>query len=371
MFDFGLKKNAFLGLDVGTSSIKIVELKAIDGRPVLSNYAWMKLGAGFSSEEEANTEHSQAMLSQCIRRMVKKSGFSSGDAYVSLPAFGGLVTMIEFPEMADADMEQAIRFEAHKYIPTSLDEVVISWEVVEKVPGTVPGAGGSAVPNEMVDGPNRVKVLLVAASRKKVVRYEGMIKPTGLRLRSIDIEIFSIARSLIGNDPGTFIIIDIGSRICSIMLVKKGMIRINRNINAGGADMTSTLAKSMNIDYERAEAMKVSDKDFFAADSAISFFTLESITSEVDRIIRAYAKEGEERIDKVILSGGTSRMTGITDYFSRKLGIQTVVGDPFARVAYDEKLKPVIGDIRSGFSVAIGSALKGVDEYLKKNSEKK
>ena len=110
MFDFNFKKNTFLGVDVGTASIKIVELKIVDGKPTLSNYAWMSLDENVLGKNEANSDYSQIVLPQCIKRMVKRARFSGRNAYVSLPAFGGLITLIDFPEMANTDMEEAIKF---------------------------------------------------------------------------------------------------------------------------------------------------------------------------------------------------------------------------------------------------------------------
>ena len=92
----------------------------------------------------------------------------------------------------------------------------------------------------------------------------------------------------------------------------------------------------------------------------------------MERIIRAYCKDnGKAQIDEIILSGGTSKLVGLADYFSNKLGIKTIIGNPFARIAYDSRLKPVITDIQNNFAVAVGLALKGVDEYLKNNLNKK
>ena len=377
MFDFNFKKNVFLGVDIGTASIKVVELTVTEGKPTLSNYAWMPLDGGVSGKGDDNAEYYQVILPQCIKRLIKKAKISGKGAYVSLPAFGGLITLIDFPEMAASDMEQAIKFEAHKYIPTSLDEVVISWDVVERETRAVPIIKEKAIAEDAPSGENndsgvRVKVLLVAAARKKVLKYENLVKLAGLELKSIDIETFSIVRSLVGNDPGNFVIVDIGARVCSISLVEKGIIKINRNVEAGGLEMTKTISKAMGIDLERAEVLKTSGKNFFETESAISFFTLELITGEVERMIRAYCKDGNrDKIEEIILSGGMSRLAGIADYFSNKLQIKTTIGNPFARINYDSRLEPVIGDIQNSLTVAAGLALKGVDEYLRSNLNKK
>lgn len=376
MFDFDFKKNIFLGVDFGTASIKLIELKVSEGKPVLSNYAWMPLSENILGKSEGGPEYQQNILSLCLKQIVKKAKVAGKNVYVSLPAFGGLITLIDFPEMAEGDMEQAIRFEAHKYIPTAIDDVVISWEIVERreqpeisLRETNQMMGGTS--KNKIDSGKALKVMLVAASKKKVLKYEKLIKDAGLNLKSIDIETFSVVRSLIGNDSGNFVIVDIGAQACNIVLVEKGIIRINRNIDAGGIEMTKTIAKGMGIDFDRAEALKISGNNFFSTESAISFFTLDLIIGEVERIIRNYYKNNENnKVDKIILTGGTSRMVGITDSFFNKLKIKTVIGNPFARVGYDKNLNLAIEEIGNNFSVAIGLALKGVDEYLEKDSKK-
>jgi len=359
MFDQIFGKNTFIGVDIGTSSIKVVELRVSEGKPMLSNYAFLTLGEEMLGKGDNNSEYFYAVLPRLLKKIFKKAKFSGRDVFVALPSFSGLITLIDFPEMASADMEQAIRFEAQKHIPTSLDEVVINWEIVGK--------------KQIRAGESALQVLLIAASKDKVLKYENLIKMAGLNLKSISLETFPIVRSLIGNDPGNFVLVDIGARVCNVILVEKGIIKINRSINAGGADMTKTIAKSMNIDSERASALKRSaEENFFAPNSAINFFTLELITGEVDRIIKAYAKDNEgQKIDGIVLSGGTSGMTGITDYFFSRLKVKTIVGDPLSRIKCDTLLEPVISNLRSDFSICIGLALSGVDSYLKAKNKVK
>ena len=375
MFESIFGNDTFLGVDIGTSSVKVVELKVVEGVPILSNYAWMSLGESMSGKGDMNSEYFYAVLPRLLKKIFKQANIKGKNVYMSLPSFSGLIMLIDFPEMADEDMEQAIRFEAQKHIPTSLDDVVINWEIVGKkqvlksAPDVNFNDGGLEKKDERkINSDVALQVLLIVASKDKVLKYEKLIEDAGLNLRAINLETFPIVRALIGNDPGNFIIIDIGANICNAILVEKGVIKVNRTINAGGLDITRAIAKSMGIDNERAAELKTSEKNFFEPNSAISFFSLESITEEVGRIIKTYAKNNaDKKIDTIILSGGTAGMVGISDYFSSKLGIKTVIGNPLSRIKYDQALAPVVSDIRSRFSICIGSAIGGVDEYLKKN----
>lgn len=362
MFGLDFGKNVFLGIDIGTSAIKIVELSISSGKPTLTNYAWMPIKSPFDSDGR-RTDNLEAIFVEYLKKIIKEAGFRSKNAYVSIPAFGGLITLIDFPEMERNDVDQAIRFEAHKYIPTSLDDVILSWDIVNDgrtENGAVSRDGDKGSSSKM-------QVLLVAASKNKVAKYENLIKSVGLELKVIELESFPMVRALIGNDPGNFIVVDIGSRICNIMLVENGTIRINRNIDAGGKDITRTIAKSIGLDEERAESMKLSDKNFFNKESYINFPPLEMILDEVSRIIANLSQEGKaEKIDGVILSGGTANLAGIDSYFSDMLKQKVIIGNPLSRVQYDHRLDPILRNQGIQFSVSIGLALKGISNYFKK-----
>lgn len=354
MFGLSFGKNAFIGVDIGTSAIKIVELKSDSGKPVLSNYAWMSFDGYFRKDDSSSTTY-EKVLPQYIKRIINEAGIKSKYAHIAIPAFGGLIMLIEFPQMDKGDVEQAIRFEAHKYIPASLDEVVLSWDVLN--------SGKNTVPNDAELEKEKLQVLLVAASKNRVGKYEKIVSEAGLKLESIEIESFSMARSLVGDDPGNFIIADIGSRVCNILLIEKGVIMINRNIDAGGKDITHTIAKSMAIGEERAEKLKMGGKNFFANDSYINFHTLEIIRDEIARTANAYSQDGSKlKIDSLILSGGTASLMGLTEYFTQSLKIKTIVGNPFGRIICDKKIEPALKKIGTQFSVAVGLALKGIEQ---------
>lgn len=370
---FGFEKNRFVGIDVGTSAVKIVEIEEVNKKPVLSNYAWVKVG---QSEGEIKTTSFDTVLPEYLKRMLSESGVRSRDAFVSIPSFGGLITLIEFPSMSDADVNQAIKYEAHKYIPTPLDDIVLSWDVVGRHGGQVvrkkselnnasvkTNASGE---NQKEKQGEKIQVLLVAAPKAKVEKYERLIENSGLRLKAIEIESFSLTRALVGNDPGNFVIVDIGSRVCNIILVEKGIIKVNRNIDAGGRDMTRAISRGMNIDEARAEKLKTSGKDFLNQEANISLPVFDLIAGEVKRVLESYYKDKQNfKLDGVILSGGTAMMTGIDQFFSKALQLKVSIGNPFARVEYNNRLEPKINEIKSQLSVCVGLALKGFEETVK------
>jgi type IV pilus assembly protein PilM len=351
-----------VGVDFGTSVIKIVELSLKKEQIHLENYGWVDLGVIPGSENsDLSSQISFDVKSKVmLNSLIKKLKPISKEAYVSLPSFVGLISLISFPEMKKEEIEKAIQFEAHKYIPTPLEEVSLSWDIVKKeetkiLPGQKPAAAASG----------KMQVLLVAAPKKEIKKYDNFFNNSGLVIKVIELETFSLTRSLIGDNMGTFLIIDIGSRTTNLVLAEKGLVLASRSIDAGGNEITNTLSDSLNVSKSRAEIMKKQKKDFLnGQEVSIVIPTLELINNEALRIISSYKEKNPDvRIDSVIISGGSSKMEGIDKYFTKNIGIKSVIGNPWNKIVIDEKIKPTIEGFGSSFSVAIGLAVRGIEEY--------
>lgn len=367
MFEiFSSKKGTrFIGLDFGTSSIKMIELSYLNHQISLENYGTVDLNSLINTNIENNKLQAGAKalsyeqkLNSALKSLIEKMKIGSQPVYVSLPGFVGLITIIELPQMQESELAKAIQFEAHKYIPTSLDEVVMSWEIIQQT-------STDSISLENQNNNKKIKVLLVAAPKRDVERYNRLVAGTDLNVSAIELETFSIARALVGEDMGTFLIIDIGARSTNIILVDKGVVSVNRNIDAGGNEITDTIMDSMNISQKRAEIFKKGTKDLLnSTESPIIFPVLELIAGESLRTINSYlGKNKDSRIDSVILSGGTSKMKGIEEYFAKMLSVKIIIGNPWKRIVVDEKVKSFVSQMGGAFSVAIGLAFRGIDDH--------
>lgn len=358
---FWFSKNTFLGIDIGNSSIKIVEIKAKNNKPVLSNYVRADLGYTdkFRMDEE--------IWQKCIKKMLKEAGIKGTNAYVSIPSSGSLIVLFELPEMSKEDLDQAVRFEAHKYIPvSSLEDVIISWDAIDSGRSLLLRDNKNRLEGKNNSG-KTVQIILVAASKNRVEKCEKVAKNVGLKMKSIEVENFAAVRSLIGNDQGNFVIVDLGAIVCNIMLVEKGVIKSSRNIDVGGKDVTKVISNSLQIDEQKAERMKLSGENFFNSDLGINFSFLEIVVGEIRKVLYNYYKTEEtNHLNGIILSGGTAGLKGIENYFSEALKIRTFVGNPLSRIEYDHKLDPILNKDKTKLSVAIGLALRGFEEYQNK-----
>lgn len=373
---FGSGKNYSIGVDFGTSAIKIVELSFKNQKTYLENYGWVDLGLASASSVmkpiamEAKSSYDKR-LQKYLQKLIKSMRLKSRGAYISLPGSSGLVILINFPAMSDEELEEAVKFEAKKYIPNSLDEVAIDWEIVgEKESFEKQGEISSNENSEKIGSIAKEKeILLVAAPKKEVIRCGNIVKDSGLNVKNVELEIFSLVRATTGNDSGCFLIVDIGSQMTNIVLVERGVIKVNRNIEGGGNEVTRSIAESLNISKQRAEELKKENKDLLnSREMSLVIPVLDMIANESLRIVNAYrAKRGENsRIDSVILSGGSSKLKGIEQYFSQKIGIQTRTGNPWSKVICDEKIDPFVEKMGTSFSVALGLAFRGIEEIKNK-----
>lgn len=364
---FKLKSNNFVGIDFGTSAIKIVELSLHDEKIELENYGWADLGAVFQIQDnrQMKMQSYEDKIRQCLGDLLKKMGLENKSVYLAIPGFSGLITLIEFPEMKTEELEKAIHFESHKYIPSSIEEIAMSWEIVGKRDVLQSPADAALAPNGAT---KKIQVLLVAAPKKEISKYDRLVSGSELTVNAIELETFSIARALVGEDAGNFLIVDVGSRATNIILTEKGIVKVNRNIDAGGNEITNTIAESMNISKQRAEILKRGEKDFINnRETSIVIPVLELISGECLRILSSYREKNKEsRIDAVIVSGGTAKMKGVDQYFSNALGIKAMVANPWRRITFDEKLTPFVNELGASYSVAIGLALRGIEEYKRK-----
>lgn len=351
---FGFNKPSFLGIDFGTSTIKAVEL-SVEGKDVyLKNYAEIDLSSVEKNREDTQGNY-DARVTTYLRALLERLQPGTKQVYVAMPAFIGLVALVEFPKMTEKELQEAIQFEAHKYIPSPLEEVALSWEIVGEVPGTEPDK-------------NKVEVLLVAALNKEVERYESYIKSVGFDMQLLELETFSLVRSIVDGDQGVYLVTDIGSRATNLVLVEDGLVKVSRNLDVGGRDVTRTLTEGLNIAEDRAETLKKSTNDYLnAPGTKLIFPALETIGAEMGRIIALHQTKHPDRpIDGIILSGGTAGLTGLVTYYGTLLKIPVVIGDPWKRVAHAPELEGAIKRMGTSFSVALGLALQGTNRAHKK-----
>lgn len=351
---FGSKSK--LGIDIGTSSIKIVELSSSGGRFKLENYGIFEMKGGTN----AGTDTSILKLPDeeivwGIKELIKKSNFHSKDVVASIPSFSTFTTVIQMPYLSEEDLAKAIPFEARKYVPIPLDEVVLDWSIVGIMDPSAAQAPQAGKPT--------VEVFLAAVPKDQTARYQRIMQAAGLNIVALELENAGLIRALLGNDLSASAVVNIGGRSTSMVIVNKGYERLSHNYEIGGFEITKSIARALNVSLEKAEELKrklgmTQSNENIIRESMASL--VDMMIFETKKTIATYEESKSQRIARVVLVGGLVNMPNFVQYFKEKLGREVFVGNVFSRIVHPQELTPVIQELSNNFSVAAGLAMREV-----------
>lgn len=387
-------KESYLGVDIGTASIKIVELSSLNGRPRLMTYGYADI---VTDIVHSKSEENQVKIVNSLKNVVAKSRVGTNLAIAALPTFSVFNSIITLPTMSEKDLALAIKWEAKKYVPLPLEEMILDWKLIKengvaKVPLTPleaskkkkfslfsfkktkpeeaegnKGAGVASAKIVKTTGPaENVRVLVTAAPKNLVSRYMSIFRQAGLKLISLETEAFALSRSLIGNDPATVMIVDIGSITTDICIIEKGVPVLNRSIDLGGLSISKAIAQSLNISLERAEQFK---RDFGVSLSTDNqpqginkniAASLSPIINEIKYVFDLYQGQAARPVEKIVLSGGSAFLPNLSGYFEDLFAKPTIIGNPWDKIVYDAGLKAVLDEVGSRMAVAIGLAMRDI-----------
>ena len=357
---FGLfKSKGKLGIDIGTSAIKIIELEKEGGRFALKNYGLFEFKNAESVSAAAESKQAQNILKLPdgeiiwgIKEVLKKAKIKATDAVASIPSFSTFATAIEMPYLSEKDLASSLPFEARKYIPVPLSEVVLDWSIID-------------IPKDPVDSTkqNTVEVFIAAVPKDETIRYQRIMQGAGLNLRALELENSALIRALLGNDLSPTVIVNIGGRSTSIVIVNRGYERVSHSYEVGGFEITKSIARSLNVGLEKAEELKkklgLKEIDENIINSAMKSL-IDMMVFETRKTITNYEETKNQKISRILLVGGLTNMPNFANYFQQKLNREVFIGNALARVVYPQTLSSVMQELSSTFAVATGLAMREV-----------
>lgn len=332
---FFSKQKSILGVDIGTSYIKIAQITHGSSK-VLDTYGIVNIGGKISDNAESSIHDTAALLAN----LMEQARVSTKECVVSLPNSSVFTSVIDMPTMTTQELASAIQYEAKKYVPLPFSEVNLSWSVISQDPDN-----------------HTLKVLLIAVPKQVKDNYIRLFELAGLQLEIIEIEALALIRSLIIEQEKNSVIIDIGAKATGINIIRNGLLQLTRNINVGGDTITDRIAQALDITLARAEQFKkdfgISESDFLP--EAIKP-VLSSIKNEVKQLISIYQAH-EMHIDNVIMVGGGSQLPGIVNGFA-DLGLPVSLGNPLQSLSYPKAGEPLLRRFGLQLPIAIGLALR-------------
>ena len=334
-----------VGLDIGSNTIKVVEL--IKERKKAKLKASGIIGHSGKLIGEATGDKDLAIISDTLKKLFKEAKISSKDVAVALPETQAYTRTIKFPLLSDAEIASAVRWEAEQYIPISLSEAIVQHQIIEK--------------REDVNPP-MVLVLLVAAPKTLVNKYARLVENAGLNLVVLETELMSLVRSLAPEDQSV-LVVDFGAKSTDIAVSRKGVLTFSRSIPTAGEALTRAVARGLGVEENMAEEYKKTygllQKQLEGKVRMVLEPVFRIVADEMKKVISYYQSEEKGDAPKsVILSGGSAGMPELASVLANLLGMEVVVGNPFAKIEVDPEAVKSLAGYAQLYSVAAGLALR-------------
>ncbi|HLP86813.1 MAG TPA: type IV pilus assembly protein PilM [Candidatus Paceibacterota bacterium] len=345
-----------LGIDIGSSSIKVVQLKKKSGKAVLETYGVLSLGPYANLDVGAVTNLKPDDISRALIDVMKESNVTTKSAVISIPSLSSLIFTISLPSTVDeTQLSKIIPIEARKYIPVPITEVTLDWFVIPEEAESIEGA------NATTTAKTKIEVLVVAIHNDILAQYQDILKKTDLQSDSFEMEIFSSIRSSFNHETAPTLLIDFGASKTKISIVNAGIVRVFHVVNRGSHDISRNISQSLSVPFEEAEKLKRSvglDASIDSRVEKIVRLSINYIFTDINSIVFAYEKKYNENISKVFLTGGGSLLKGLLEAAKENFQAEVSYSNPFSKTETPAFLGPVLEVSGPEFAVAVGLALR-------------
>lgn len=343
---------SILGVDIGTASIKAVEIAKDSPKPRLKNYGILqtyghldRLNSAIQTNSLKISENETAGL---LKKLIKKSNFGSRNAIASISAFSAFITLIEMPMMSDVEINKSMAFQVKQHIPLPISDVAIEWIKI--------GERDEA-------GSLKQQILFISIPKETISKYRNIFKMAGLNLMALEVESVSLVRAL-AIEPKTTIIADIGAYSTNIVVTENYFLKSETTTDFSGTSLTQAIANGLEISPKRAEELK-KIKGLKATGGEYELSTLpqpylDVIIREIIRAKDDYEKNYNNKVEKILLSGGSANLIGIEEYFKKHLNMPVGIGNALDRLSYPSEINLLAKELGPELAVAIGLGIKNL-----------
>jgi type IV pilus assembly protein PilM len=348
MFGFG-KSKAVVGLDIGSSAVKAVELKLAGKGFKVTAFAIEPVPPD-SIVDGAIIDGTA--VADAIRRLFENKAFKTKDVAASLSGNAVIVKKISLPVMTEAELAESIYWEAEQYIPFDIQDVNLDYQILD--------AGRGA------DSKGTMDVLLVAAKKEKIADYLGVITQAGRTAVVVDVDAFALQNAYEANyglEPQSVVVLlNAGASAININILAGEQSVFTRDISSGGNAYTEAVQKELNLPFESAEQLKKGesvDGVTFDEVKPVLHAMTENVLLEIQKTFDFFkATASSDRIDRIILSGGASRVDGFAQALEERFGAPVETFDPFRKIAFEPTKLGIDPASIATAAVAVGLALR-------------
>lgn len=343
------KAKNLVGLDIGSSAVKLVELK--EGKE--GKFHLLKAGLE-SLSPEAIVDGSimdSSLVVETISRLLASTGVKNPNVAVAVSGHSVIVKKIQLPTMPEEELSESIRWEAEQYVPFDINDVYLDYVVLD------PGSAGDTM-----------SVLLVAAKKEKVDDYRNVVTQAGRAPALVDVDAFALQNCYEANyglDPTRVVaLVNMGAAVMNVNILAQGQTVFWRDITFGGNQFTDALQKSFSLSFEQAEALKKGES--VAGQTAQSIQPVltgvaEDVAGELQKTLDFFqATSGADRVDTLFICGGGSKAAKLDEVLKDKFGIPVEVMNPFRSVTTDDRAVDPnwLADASPSLAIAVGLGVR-------------
>lgn len=338
----------FFGLDIGTSALRLVQLRGVGRVKTLQRYSAMPVDAKLVSSD-ANAD--QQRLGAVLAKFIAESGVTTKNVAVGLPSSKVFTTVVDFDKIAPEELAKTIQLQADSLIPTPLSESKIDWAVL-----------GDSVANN-----NKVEVLLSSVPNSYIEKRLDLLEAIGLNVIAFEPDIMAVSRSVVPADlRDPVMVVDMGSISTDIVITIDGVPHLTRSISTGTKAIVQSAVQYLNIDQQQAEqfvfkfGLSQSKLEGQVYNSIINIVNL--LMSDIEKSIKYFQiRYPSRKIDRIIITGGASALPEFPLYVANKFAIPVEIGNAWRNVTYPAEQQNELLAIANQFGVAAGLAERAVE----------
>ena len=360
LFSGSSSNDSAVGIDIGSSMIKVVEVKKKGGKAMLETYGVISLGPYAELEMGRVTNLPAEKIIEALKEVLKQAGVTTKASALSIPIQSSLIFVVELPsQVKESEIDLIIKTEARKYIPVPITEVSLDYFVLPKKEFSFEESHNPDVPSSPSE---KIEVLVVAIQNDAIEKYHSIVSGSEINADFFEVEIFSSIRSNFEHELSPVLLMDFGASRTKLSIVEFGTVKSFHTVNRGGADISDSISKSLNLPFAKAEELK-KEYGIFENPSEKNLAEtikthLDYIFSETNGVLLGYEKKYGRTISKVILTGGGSLMKGIKEIASNNFKAEVEIGHPFSKVGAPAFLEKVLETTGPEFAIALGLALR-------------
>lgn len=333
---------SILGIDLGSKTLKAVEIELGGKKPTLVNYSIANLGL---KNRRSRVKIEEQENSNLLKNFIIEGGFSTLDVVTALSENEVFTQMISLPKMSPKEVSKAIKWEAQQYLPLDINDVTYDFQILAQTE-------------------TETKVLLVAAAKEEVTHLTKLVKDAGLEPIGIETTIQALSGlSQIKESQETTLVVNMGAYSSDLGIISHGAVNFTRSLSLGGETFSRSITEKLGIpEIQAEEYMKNYGLDDLPLEGKITSsveHVLALLVKEMKRSIDFYIDKGYGKsIDRIILSGGPARLPGLLVSLTDKVGLETILVDPLVGIEVSPKLdmKSVSNDAPA-LALCIGLAL--------------